>query len=122
MNRAQHKVGRNGPADGTAAAPSLTAADGGRDAGGRFTSGNRCSKGNANARRMAQLRAALFDGVTATQWAAVVQKLVLLATYGHLDAIKLLFLYCLGQPRRPDPDAADDEADSDEASKKQVVP
>ena len=108
MNTVKNKPARNGDT-----APSLTGSDGTRDARGRFGAGNRFSRGNVNARKMAELRRVLLDGVTPKMIAAVVERLVHLATYGNLDAVKLLFSYSLGQPRRPDADGPDDEADTD---------
>lgn len=78
-------------------APSPTASNG-RDGQGRFASGNRCAKGNPQARRAGRLRAELFRAVTPEDVAAVAAGLVTKALAGDIAAAKLLFDRLLGPP------------------------
>jgi hypothetical protein len=70
----------------------------GRDAGGRFTKGNRGGFGNPFARRTAAFRRALAEAVNDDTIAAVVRKLAELAQAGDVAAIKLFLAYTVGKP------------------------
>ncbi len=63
---------------------------------GRFTSGNRCAKGNAAPRKVASFRAKLFRCVTPTDFRAIVQTLVEKAKAGEPWACKLCLQYLCG--------------------------
>jgi len=75
--------------------------DNGRAGNGRFAAGNRLAKGNPFAKRVAELRAALFDAVTPDDIRAVVQMLVSNAKAGDVASIKELLQRLLG-PSQPD--------------------
>jgi hypothetical protein len=78
--------------------PSQTALDG-HDPRGRFTPGNRCSKGNSVARKAARCRDKLFNTISVADFQAIVKTLVGLAKGGEGWAVKLLFSYLLGDPQ-----------------------
>ncbi len=78
--------------DGEDAAPR------GRDGHGRFAKGNRISRGNPLARRVARLRAALVRAVTPEDIAAVVAALVEKARSGDVAAARELLDRTLGKP------------------------
>jgi hypothetical protein len=84
----------------------------GRDgATGRFTPGNSFGRGNPHARRVAQLRSALFDVVTEDRLKRIAAKLCDLAEGGDVAAAKLVLLYVLGRPAAAaDPDRLDLDA------------
>lgn len=67
------------------------AADGGRDATGKFTSGNRFGLGNPFAKQTGRLRAAMVGTVTEQDMRDITAKLVQLARSGSVAAAKLLF-------------------------------
>ena len=69
---------------------------------GRFVKGNKSGTGNPYARRMAQLRAALFQSVTPDDVKAIAITLVDCAKTGDLTAIKMVFDYCIGRPSKDD--------------------
>ena len=69
----------------------------GRDASRRFAPGWR-GPGNPHAKKVAQLRSALFETVTVDYMRAVAAKLVELSRAGDLLAIKELLERCLGKP------------------------
>lgn len=77
--------------------PSTTGSNG-RDNRGRFAGGNRCAKGNPQARRAARLRAELFRAVTPEDVAAVAAGLIAKAREGDTAAAKLLLDRLLGPP------------------------
>ncbi len=80
----------------------------GRDERGRFVKNNPGGKGNPFARRVAALRAALIQDVTAEQMRALCARLMAMACGGDLAAAKLLLGYVVGRPAPPvDPDALD---------------
>ena len=85
----------------------------GRDAQGRFTTGNAGGPGNPYGRRVAELRKIMLECVTDSEMRIIVGELVVQAKCGKLAAIKLLFQYILGKPvQAPNPDAVDvDEID-----------
>jgi hypothetical protein len=84
------------------------AAEGGRDAHGRFGKGNRGGPGNPFARQVAALRSALLASVTAADIEAVMQGLLRQAKEGNVAAARLLLSYTLGKPAAPvDPDTLD---------------
>ncbi len=77
----------------------------GRDANGRFASGNPGGPGNPYYRRQAQLKRLLLESVTDADVQAVMQTLVGLARSGDLAAIKLFLEYTVGKPSKEvDPD------------------
>jgi hypothetical protein len=71
---------------------------GGRTAGGRFAAGNKFSLGNANARRMHELRRALLESATPEAVREVGLKLVELARAGDVQAARLWLEHCCGKP------------------------
>ena len=82
-------------------------ATGGTDAGardefGRFGPGNRFSRGNPHAKRVAQLRSALLETVTVEDMRAVAAKLIEMARGGDLPAIRELLERTLGKPVESD--------------------
>jgi hypothetical protein len=82
----------------------------GRDQRGRFTAGNAGGPGNPFARRVARLRTILMEYVTDQDMEEIVGQLVVMAKFGDLAAIKLLFQYTLGKPGKAvDPSALDAE-------------
>src|SRR5262245_43080787 len=84
------------------------AAANGRETNGRFARGNGGGPGNPFARKVAALRSALFDAVTADDVRRIARRLVRRARAGELAAIKLLFTYILGKPTEAaDPDRLD---------------
>lgn len=93
------------------ARPSPNGADGGRDAGGRFAAGNPGGPGNPYARRVAALRSALLDAVTADDVREMARALLDQAKAGDAAAARLLLSYTVGPPL----DAAHpDRLDADE--------
>jgi hypothetical protein len=72
--------------------------DNGRDGRGRFVVGCHGGPGNPLARRVAELRAAVLDAVSAADLRAIAVKLVELARAGDLVAARLLFDRVLGPP------------------------
>jgi hypothetical protein len=84
------------------------AAEGGRDAHGRFAKGNAGGPGNPFARQVAALRSAMLASVTEEDLGAVARELVRQAREGNLAAAKLLLSYTLGKPAQAvDPDTLD---------------
>jgi hypothetical protein len=82
----------------------------GRDARGRFAKGNPGGPGNPFARRVAALRSALLDSISAEDLAAIVRALIAKAQAGDVAAAKLIFAYVLGKPAQAvDPDRLDSE-------------
>jgi hypothetical protein len=97
--------GANSPLGGDA---KPQAADGGRDAHGRFVTGNPGGPGNPFARRVAALRSALLASVAPEDIQAVACELVRQAREGNLAAARLLLSYTLGKPAPAvDPDTLD---------------
>lgn len=78
--------------------PSPNGADrcAGRDVRGRFQKGNRGGPGNPMARKVGQLRAALFRCVTTGELRQVVHRLVQNASAGDVQAARLLLDRLLG--------------------------
>jgi hypothetical protein len=80
----------------------------GRDAQGRFATGNPGGPGNPFGRRVAELRKVMLECVTDSEMRIVVGELMVQAKCGNLTAIKLLFQYVVGKPAATvDPDAVD---------------
>ena len=71
----------------------------GRGTGGRFAKGNAGGPGNPHARKVAQLRAALFRAVSTTDLREVTKRLVTEAKSGDTAATRLLLSYVLGEPQ-----------------------
>ncbi len=106
-NQAEESVN---DADCQATETQQTGEGNGRDALGRFTSGNVGGPGNPFARRVARLRQVLIDSVTEEEMAIIAGQLVVQAKLGDQAAIKLLFQYVLGKPAAVvDPDALDQQ-------------
>jgi hypothetical protein len=81
---------------------------GGRARDGKFSTGNRLSKGNSAHRKMAELRRALFAGLDEGRMRTLGEKLFAMAAAGDLEAMKVLLAYSIGKPQRmPDEDALD---------------
>lgn len=72
--------------------------NGGRDANGRFTSGNAGGPGNPHSRRVAEFRRVLFDAVTEDDLREIAMTLKEQAKSGNLDATKILLDRLLGRP------------------------
>jgi hypothetical protein len=91
--------------------PSETGSDGdskGHGADGRFIPGNKCSKGNPFARRMAALRSAALEELTADDVRALMRRLHAQALVGDVASAALLLRYTLGRPPEGvDPDMLD---------------
>jgi hypothetical protein len=90
--------------------PTVTAklTDGGRDAAGRFTAGNRYGRGNPFARKMAALREALLDAATEERLRMLGEKLYAAAIAGDWQAAGLFLRYVIGRPADAvDPDRVD---------------
>src|SRR5262249_60534644 len=66
-----------------------------RDKNGRFAHGNQCGKGNPYARRMAELRVAALEELTADDIRTLVRRLHTLALNGDVPAATLLLRYAL---------------------------
>jgi hypothetical protein len=99
-----------------AAQPSLDAStphpetppNAGRDAKGRFTTGNRGGPGNPFARRAAELRSAFLAAATPEDMQRICQRLITMAALGDLVAAKLVLGYLLGKVPEPvNPDTLD---------------
>jgi hypothetical protein len=84
---------------GTDVTPPLPTVSDGRDAKGKFTKGNRASRGNATARKAARFRANLYQSVSVADFRQIVQQLISEAKGGESWAVKLAFEYLLGPPR-----------------------
>jgi hypothetical protein len=98
--------------------PSETGSNG-HGADGRFIPGNKCSKGNPFARRMAALRSAALEELTADDVRALVRRLHTRALSGDVPAATLLLRYAFGRP----PEAIDpDTLDLDEWKKLAAMP
>ncbi len=69
---------------------------------GTFAHGNKASKGNPYAKRVGELRAALFEAVTPDDLKAVILKLLEQAKAGETASIKELFQRLLGPPEAVD--------------------
>ncbi len=92
-------------------APSPNGRNGdGRDARGRFTTGNPGGPGNPYARRVAELRSALLDAVTPEDVAALARALLAQAKGGDVAAARLVLSYAVGRP--PAVESAEPEADA----------
>jgi hypothetical protein len=84
------------------------AAPEGRESNGRFAQGNPGAPGNPFARRVAELRWALVEGVTPQDVRDIGVALALRAQGGNIQAAKLLLQYTLGKPtEEPHPDRID---------------
>lgn len=70
--------------------------------GGRFAKGNPGGPGNPFAKRVAELRSALFDSVTAEDLKTVVLSLLSQAKAGNVASIKELLQRLLGPPEAID--------------------
>src|SRR5262245_14808106 len=76
----------------------VEAIESGRDANGRFATGNTLGKGNPFARRVAALREALFEEIDEAKFRRMVRELCEMALAKDLAAMKLVLLYMLGKP------------------------
>jgi len=72
--------------------------DGGRDSGGRFTTGNAGGPGNPYARRVGALRSALLDAVSDEDIRRTIEAIVAQARDGDIVAARILFDRILGPP------------------------
>ena len=75
---------------------------GGRDADGRFASGNRFGRGNPYASRVHELRKAFLDAVTPDDVRQVVAALTREALDGNVAAARELLQRALGPPEAAD--------------------
>jgi hypothetical protein len=114
----QHRLstaGRTLDAPEGAGPPSETGSDGegngeanGRASNGRFALGNKASRGNAFARRMAEHRRAMLDAIGADGVTQVAKKLLAQALAGDVAAARVVLSYCVGRPVEVvDPDRLD---------------
>ena len=78
--------------------PPAVNGDGRDPTNGRFLPSNRFGTGNPTLRKVAQLRQALLEAVSAEDITAVAGKLLTMAKDGDLAAIKELLDRCLGKP------------------------
>jgi hypothetical protein len=83
----------------------------GRDAKGRFTTGNTGGPGNPFGRRLAAMRKAVMNAVSADDIEALLKKLLALALAGDLAAAELVLQYAVGKPKPvAEPDRTEIEA------------
>jgi hypothetical protein len=98
----------NTVSDGAAPHASASPATAGRDAAGKFATGNKCGRGNPHARRMAALRGAMLETITGERLKTLAEQLYKMAVSGDTAAAGLLLSYALGKPGKcPDADALD---------------
>ena len=71
----------------------------GRDANGRFTTGNKGGPGNPHAKQVAVMRAALLSAVTPEDLHDVIRVLIEKALSGNVSAIKELLDRLYGKPK-----------------------
>jgi hypothetical protein len=77
----------------------------GRDNKGKFVVGNRAARGNANARRMSELRASLLSCIGEQQVKQLGEVMFAAALKGDWAAAKILLVYAIGRPvEAPNPD------------------
>ena len=69
-----------------------------RDAKGHFLPGNPGGPGNPYAKKVAKLRSAALEAVTAKDVQKIIKSLVVLALEGNVPAAKLVLEYVLGKP------------------------
>ena len=95
-----HETDSAGPSE-EAVEPSPTAVDGqdGRDADGRFVTGNQFSRGNPFSRRVNEIRSALMEAVTPEDVQAVVKALLAKAKKGDAAAAREVLDRCLGKAK-----------------------
>lgn len=74
----------------------------GRDAKGRFASGNPGGPGNPYAKRVGELRSALIEAVTPKDIAAIARRLVAEAKAGNVPAIREVLDRTIGRPLEAD--------------------
>jgi len=80
----------------------------GRGADGRFTAGNRCGRGNPNARKVAQLKRTFLGAATGKRMRQLADKLFEQALAGDVAAARLALEYVVGKPSPAvDPDRLD---------------
>lgn len=90
----------------------------GRDAKGRFTTGNTGGPGNPFGRRLAAMRQAVMNAVSADDIEALLKKLLEMAMGGDLAAAKLVLQYAVGKPKPvAEPDRTEIEASEIETEK-----
>ena len=108
MSPSEHIPDANDTPTATVPEPPPTASDNGRDARGRFTTGNRGGPGNPFARRTAAFHRALCAAVSEDDILMIAQQLLAKAREGDLAAIKLLLSYVIGRPAEAvNPDTLD---------------
>ena len=76
----------------------MSGARAGKDAAGRFASGNRFGRGNPHAKAMADARAAIYEAVSEKDLAGVFKALVAKAKEGDVPAARLVVEYRAGKP------------------------
>ena len=80
----------------------------GREANGRFATGNPGGPGNPFARKVAALRSAIVEAISEEDIKEIVAVLKQKAKEGSTAAIKLIFQYAIGKPSAEnDPDRVD---------------
>ena len=78
--------------------PLPNGANGGRDPKGRFAKGNPGGPGNPDAAKVARLRTALLEAVSAGDVKAIIKSLVKQAKHGDVAAAKVTLDRLLGPP------------------------
>jgi uncharacterized protein YjcR len=76
----------------------LTNGVNGRGSDGRFAKGNAGGPGNPHAAQVAGLRSALLNAITPEKMTAVVEKLIVEALEGNVQAAKEVLERALGKP------------------------
>jgi hypothetical protein len=95
-------------------APSEPSADGGRQTGGRFARGNKFSKGNPHAARLAKNRSLLLEHFDEAKLKEILNRLYWDARSGDKTAIQLVLQYCIGRPLpMPNPDPEEDHGETE---------
>ena len=83
----------------------------GRDAKGRFTTGNAGGPGNPFGRRLADMRKAVMNAISVDDIEALLRKLLEMAMAGDIAAAKLVLQYAVGKPKPvAEPDRTEIEA------------
>lgn len=77
--------------------------DSARKKNGQFGKNNNAAKGHQvkNARKVQQLRKALYEAVTESDIKLIVKKLVQKAKKGDIQATREIFDRCMGKPEQP---------------------
>ena len=85
--------------DDTTEEPSATDFTGRSPENGRFTKGNKLSRGNPFAGRMATLRTALLNAISAEDIAELAKAMIQRAKDGDHKSLKMLLEFAVGKPQ-----------------------